>query len=276
MRPQLNGDTLCRRRYVRVFIGYSAMSNPVTAFAWAGRGSVGLLTLVPFALAACHANATKVSAVEDCAPSSQGMTGCVAQVALQNATATFSQESFGGNPVGAAIDGVITSNNGWAIYSDSEPSVAHTSTQRTQAQTAVFETVSDLSAQDLTIKLHHLHPQAGHSLGRFRLSVTRDARTDFADAKPKDGAVEANWVILHPVRVSASGGVQLTVGKDNSILAKGAASETVYEIGAKCPIANVTGFRIEALADQSLPDDGPGLYPNGNFVLTEFVVESSH
>lgn len=253
------------------------MSNPLSLFARAGRSSAGLLALVPFALGACHASASKAPSAEDCAPqvSGQGTTRCIAQVALQNATATFSQESFGGNLVGAAIDGAIASNNGWAIYSDSDPSVAHTATQQTQPQTAVFETISDLSARELTLKLYHLHPQAGHSLGRFRLSVTRDARTEFADGKPKGGAVAANWVILHPARVSASGGIELTVGEDNSILAKGAATETVYEIAAKCPIANVTGFRIEALADQSLPDDGPGLYANGNFVLTEFVVESS-
>jgi hypothetical protein len=252
------------------------MSNQVSVFARVGGTSAGLLTLVSLALGACHANASKAPTADCASPvSGQRMTRCTAKVALQNATATFSQESFGGNPIGAAIDGVITSNNGWAIYPDADASSAHTSTQRTQPQTAVFETVSDLSARGLTIKLSHLHPQAGHSLGRFRLSVTGDARTEFADGKPKDGAVAANWVVLHPVRVSASGGIQLTVGEDDSILARGAAIETVYEIAAKCPLANVTGFRIEALADQSLPDDGPGLYPNGNFVLTELVVESS-
>ncbi|MEL6895749.1 MAG: hypothetical protein AAFP90_06595, partial [Planctomycetota bacterium] len=35
----------------------------------------------------------------------------------------------------------------------------------------------------------------------------------------------------------------------------------------------ITGLRIEALSDASLPSNGPGLPPNGNFVLSETKVK---
>jgi hypothetical protein len=38
-------------------------------------------------------------------------------------------------------------------------------------------------------------------------------------------------------------------------------------------LPNVTGLRLEALADERLPSKGPGRAPNGNFVLSQFMVE---
>jgi hypothetical protein len=38
---------------------------------------------------------------------------------------------------------------------------------------------------------------------------------------------------------------------------------------------DVTGFRLEVLADPSFPDMGPGRFANGNFHLTEFQVNAT-
>ncbi len=196
-------------------------------------------------------------------------------VPLWNASATFSQASFGGNPVGAAIDGQILENNGWSIYEGTDADGPNLP-GKTHAQTAVFETVADAGSvgTSLTIKLEQWHSLNGHSLGRFRISVTADARSEFADGAPANGDVTANWKPLLPISASATGGVTLVIMPDQSILASGATpAETSYTVTAAAPFAAITGFRLEALEDASLPDSGPGRYSNGNFVLSEFAVE---
>jgi len=198
-------------------------------------------------------------------------------VPLQNATATFSQTSFGGNPITMAIDGQIVVNNGWAIYEGSN-SDGPNAIDRTHAQTAVFEAVSDIGVTGslLTVKLHHWHQLAGHSLGRFRISVTADPRSDFADGALSGGDVTANWEPLQPIDVSATGEVTLTILADQSIVASGAPpADTVYTVVAPAPLGAITGFRLEALEGADFPDFGPGRYSNGNFVLTEFEVQDS-
>lgn len=197
-------------------------------------------------------------------------------VPLQNATATFSQTSFSGNPITAAIDGQVLDNNGWSVYEgiDSEgPDVAG----KTHAQIAVFETVSDTASPGamLTIALEQRHNLAGHQLGKFRISVTADPRSDFADEALVNGDVTAAWEPLHPARATATGGVTLMILPDGSVLASGVIpAATTYTVVAEIPYGAITGFRIEVLEDESLPDAGPGRYSNGNFVLTEFEVQS--
>src|SRR5690606_38779061 len=50
------------------------------------------------------------------------------------------------------------------------------------------------------------------------------------------------------------------------------AVEAVYTLRAKSKLTGITGIKIEALPDERLPRNGPGLAPDGNFVLTEFTV----
>lgn len=50
------------------------------------------------------------------------------------------------------------------------------------------------------------------------------------------------------------------------------AVEAIYTLRAHTKLTNITGFKIEALPDVRLPRNGPGLSPDGNFVLTEFTV----
>lgn len=200
-----------------------------------------------------------------------------APVTLQNATATYSQTSFGGNPITDAIDGDVSANSGWAIYEGSE-SDDPSSPNLTSAQSAVFEAVADVGSvgSKLAFTIYQSHTLAGHSIGRFRLSVTGDARTRFADGELSGGDVTANWIVLNPSAVSATNGVELEVLSDDSILASGETpTDTAYIVTATSPLDSITGFRIEVLADESLPDTGPGRYSNGNFVLTEFQVESA-
>ena len=101
-----------------------------------------------------------------------------AAIPLQNATATFSQTSFGGDPVGQAIDGSLGDHNGWAIYEGPTDCCGDIPGQ-TNPQIAVFETVSDVNVAGgapLTFTLQHLFYIGTHNIGRFRLSATTDAR----------------------------------------------------------------------------------------------------
>ena len=61
---------------------------------------------------------------------------------------------------------------------------------------------------------------------------------------------------------------------DHSILASGTRFNIdIYTITAATTLTGITGIRLEALTDPSLPFNGPGRQPsNGNFVLSEFRV----
>ncbi len=82
-------------------------------------------------------------------------------VALQNAVADFSQESYGGWPVAAALDGDPAT--GWSV--DPEEGVGHE---------AIFEAREPLrfaGGAKLAFTLEQVTPEQ-HTLGRFRLSAT--------------------------------------------------------------------------------------------------------
>ncbi|MDQ3441363.1 MAG: DUF1549 domain-containing protein, partial [Planctomycetota bacterium] len=85
--------------------------------------------------------------------------------------------------------------------------------------------------------------------------------------------VHAGWTVLQPATVTSSAGATLAKRPDASILASGvrAASE-VYTITAPTALKNITGFRVEALPDDTLPAKGPGRGEDGNFVLNDFKV----
>ena len=187
--------------------------------------------------------------------------------ALQNATATASFLPY--YPPSEAIDGITTGDQGWAIESGGSPA------------TIVFETQTNIGFAEgsfLTFKLYQgtsLPGWPNYQLGRFRLSATTDDRSTFADGLENNGDVTANWTVLEPLSYSAANGATLTKQPDNSLLASGGANptvDTIYTIAAFTALTNITGFRLEALTDPSLPSNGPGRRGNGSFVLQEFQV----
>jgi hypothetical protein len=203
-----------------------------------------------------------------------------ALIPLQQPTATFSQ-SFGSPPydfsVSRAIDGAFFDDNGWAIYNG-----------QTVAETAAFETVSNVGLPGgtlLTFTLYQSHmpggQSPGHLLGRFRLSATTADRSDFADGNdgkstPGDVGDNAIWTVLSPATAVSTNGATLTVLSDNSILSSGLRPDKdIYTVTVTTLLTDITGFRLEVLEDDSLPDNGPGRADNGNFVLTEFQVDDT-
>ncbi len=192
---------------------------------------------------------------------------------LQNATATYSQD-----PVlwsaSKTIDGNISGSFvSWAVF-DPDNGVS--------AQTIVWETTNDLFMNpDMTIQftLHHQDyiPRPGHNLGCFRLSYTTDDRSDFADGLNYNGDVSANWTVIDPISTGSSGGETFTILSDSSLLVSGGANwNSTYQVNASLSAAGITGFRLEALENPSLPFQGPGREPaNGNFHLSEFRVSAA-
>ena len=198
-------------------------------------------------------------------------------VTLQSAAATFSQINpsagwdFG---VSKAINGTIADNLGWAIAMVSDPTGGITN------QTAVFETATNVGfagGSRLTFTLQQAHgiDFVFHTLGRFRISVTTDDRSTFADGMETGGDVTANWTVLNPDTLISSNGTTLNTLGDSSILASGTSPQTdTYVISATTALTGITGVRIEALEDASLPYNGPGRQPlNGNFVLSELSLD---
>lgn len=187
-------------------------------------------------------------------------------VGLQLATATFSQSPHDFYGVHLAIDGINEPQRGWAIDPNEGAS-----------QTAVFETIADTGfagGSVFTFTLAHSFSVPTHTLGRFRLSVTTDSRASFADGLLSGGNVSANWTVLDPATAVSANGATLSELGDYSILASGTSPPTdTYTVTAATALTGITGFRLEALSDPSLPFAGPGRYPsNGNFVLNELAV----
>jgi hypothetical protein len=192
-------------------------------------------------------------------------------VTLQQATATFSQTLDGDYSVAKAINGTTADDRGWAIsptpYSTLIPS-----------QTAAFETATDIGyagASLLTFTLIQNHSNPQHTLGRFRLSVTTDDRSLFCDGLPTGGDVTANWTVLNPSNFISANGTTLSKLADSSLLASGTSPAfDTYTVTAQTTLTGITGIRLEAIEDPSLPFGGPGRWPgNGNFVLSELQVD---
>ncbi len=87
------------------------------------------------------------------------------------------------------------------------------------------------------------------------------------------------WVPLDLTVVRAAGVSKLEKQADGSLLATalpdGQAAPGVYQLTAKTQLTGITGFKLEALPDDRLPNNGPGLAPDGNFVLGEFSVQQN-
>ena len=186
------------------------------------------------------------------------------------ATASFSQVSY---EVGRAVDGNPADGQGWGIGGGGTGS----------PQTAAFEFTSDTPIAPrgtrLVVTLNH-NLTGAFLLGRFRISVTNALRSSFCDGRPNGGDTGAPTIWSVPAILSATGtSVTLTPQDTGVILASNGLTPTTYTITLETTLPQLTGLRIEALTDPSLPNMGPGWNSmssdRGNFVLTEISVTVS-
>ena len=110
------------------------------------------------------------------------------------------------------------------------------------------------------------------------LQKTLDTHTPALVAAQRDWEASLSstpaWTALQPDDVKSTGRVVLKKLDDQSVLATGPSpAKAVYTLTARPGARRVTGFRIDVLPDDSLPQKGSGRAGNGNFVLTEFKVQ---
>lgn len=87
-------------------------------------------------------------------------------------------------------------------------------------------------------------------------------------------AARTMWTPLAPVEVGATNGVVLKTLADDSVLASGPNPALAsYTIAVDTKLQGITGLRIEALPDPSLPKGGPGRDGYGHFRVTGIQVE---
>jgi hypothetical protein len=89
-------------------------------------------------------------------------------------------------------------------------------------------------------------------------------------------SADAAWTPLTPQAVAATNGVLLKVLPDGSVLASGENPQlTSYTLTADTTITGITGLRLEALPDASLPKGGPGRDAYGHFRVTGIQVHAA-
>ena len=84
---------------------------------------------------------------------------------------------------------------------------------------------------------------------------------------------EPTWTPLAPVVMSSDVGATFSSNDDLSVTVSGKLERDTYYLSLHPAQETITGIRLEALADESLPAKGPGRAENGNFVLSEFSAE---
>lgn len=85
------------------------------------------------------------------------------------------------------------------------------------------------------------------------------------------------WTTLKPESVNARQKTTLKILPDRSVLASGEnpGRAEIYTIKFKTDLKNINGIRIEALTDPSLPQNGPGRSPTGDYLLTLLTLKTA-
>src|SRR5208283_1350107 len=87
---------------------------------------------------------------------------------------------------------------------------------------------------------------------------------------------EGKWTVLEPSHFVSQGGATLKLLPDGSVLAGGKNPDAdSYEVSTSTKLMGITALRLEVMSDPSLPAGGPGRDPNGNFFLSDLIVEAA-
>ncbi len=118
-------------------------------------------------------------------------------------------------------------------------------------------------------RLTKLHQANLDALQAYRATLPQKI-TAWAESK-----MPPEWHVLDLVEFATTNGAALTKNDDGSWLLTGKTGKAVYSFKATTPLKDITGIRLEVLADDRLPHRGPGRSPDGNFVLSEFTVQAA-
>lgn len=151
---------------------------------------------------------------------------------------------------------------------------------------AVFNNTADNNDADaLEPKLLLPTPEQAAALTRLAADIT-DAQQRFQEIERErlaqqaewEGSLaavgEPRWEVIHPDSAVSTGGAQLRIEGDGTLLVHGSIPDADnYDVSFRSPLPVVTAVRLEVLPHPSLPETGPGLGANGNFVLGEVRLE---
>ena len=141
--------------------------------------------------------------------------------------------------------------------------------------TRFFEAVIDLPTPEQEAKRKTIQAQIDRLNEEMRTETPALGQAQALWEQAMRREASSQWTVLTPTSLSATGGVDLTASPDASVIAAGAnPGETIYTIEAAAALPRVTGIRLEALPDPSLPKGGPGRDPYGNFQLNGFDVDA--
>lgn len=103
------------------------------------------------------------------------------------------------------------------------------------------------------------------------------AQAAWEQAVREQAAAAQAWTLLHPEKIASEKGVQFKVEPQETVFANRAPQQGVdaYTVTVKTSLNEITGFQLDALSRDGLPERGPGRAGNGNFVLSEFRVSDA-
>lgn len=196
------------------------------------------------------------------------------KIAIERATASVEQDKY---PVANAFDGQPQS--GWGVHDPKVP------LNTSKVATFVLSRLIEVSGPTkVTVKLHQ---QLGshHTLGRVKLSLGKLIDSDqtaklinerFAQWRAEQRARIAEWQTLTTIKATSNLPL-LTPRSDGSIFVSGDTTKyDILDVTLETSLPRITALRLEALPDERLPADGPGLtyYEGtpGDFFLSEFIL----
>ncbi|HEX4129312.1 MAG TPA: DUF1549 domain-containing protein [Pirellulales bacterium] len=153
--------------------------------------------------------------------------------------------------------------------------------QEKDREVAVAEAQEELAAyeKELAPKLAEQEKQKAAVTAKFEEELKKYEGTLPAkqEAWEKKQTAQTEWLPLVPSVQATPKGIETQVLADRSIFVtavkEGKNTRGSYVVNIATELKGITGIRLEALADERLPNNGPGL-AGGNFVLNELEVSA--
>ncbi len=158
-------------------------------------------------------------------------------------------------------------------WAERKPQLEETRTQR------IAKAEADLT--DYEQKLApRIAQQEKERAAKIKAAEAELAKYQAALAKPlaeweKKQKTDFEWFLLEARNLASTNGANLVRQEDRSIRASGKAVKATYTVTVRTHLKDIRAIRLETLPVAGIKGGGPGLPPNGNFVVTEFQVRAA-
>jgi hypothetical protein len=125
--------------------------------------------------------------------------------------------------------------------------------------------------EEITTGIAALHASAADVIDLQAQLLEHQKKVDEAQAEWESKQIAPVWHTPAPASTASSLNANLTVQGDQSIKVDGPNGKGSYTVAIPVPAGPLTALRVELLADDSLPQRGPGRANNGNLVLSELT-----